>query len=775
MSYKLPGIIISLFMALPLLAGYDVTRVDFLRSLNLKVNAAGPLLVKADPIRNRIILVNTYTSSLSIIDGRDHSVFNVPIKSRIPQYLKDEALQIDTTSGNIYVVGNHMLHVVFPEKKKAFNIDTGDQYEMVAINEKNSNAYLVGRASVFLAMVDLKSRKSRTIRWVDKKESIQNLNQTPPPPIRKVVWDKQNDRVIAVDGMSGICYIFSSSGRLLNKRRLQIENGSRWHFAGFNRKNSSMYCVIENSKREVIEAVKIDVGRRKETVIDLPKFTEAVGVNYNALADEVIIPYDNHPSVHVVSFKNKGNISEIKIPAYGNDASAIDTKNNILYVSSWAYGEINVIDLEQKKLVKRIPNLGILPHMFSMAFNQANNKLYIPIGATAVNGSFGAALTSLDTVSYDVEKIYTGWAPVDLIPLKNRQTVLVFNSEDRFAEVKPDGSFTTRTLPCSYPGQVISSPGGHITLSYGPHQSYWPVVYIWGARNGILGIDPRGFEFYDRRIPRLAQRMVVDKNGVLYALQNNWGREKQFIITLPDAVRSPNLGDMRWELNDWVIRETTQRIFEYDPYTHWLYIVRVGETDSDSGILQILDLDSREVLLRYPVGKTPVDLDFDEQQIGVTNFDANTVTIINKSDFSIKRIKTGEKPLKLIFKGGDVFVINHDEKTLQIFGKEQKKYDIPGLGKPDNLFDNGNELIVTSHSSEVFLIHSFSVKKKAFSLIHEYGYPYGETSVDTNNTAFYVRGQFGDALFDLNQIEKDEKGRIWITDFISGKLFILSK
>ncbi len=98
------------------------------------------------------------------------------------------------------------------------------------------------------------------------------------------------------------------------------------------------------------------------------------------------------------------------------------------------------------------------------------------------------------------------------------------------------------------------------------------MVYIWAARNGILGIDGRDLGFYDRRIPRLAQAMALAPSGTLYALQNNWGDEKQFYITLGDEVRAPNQGDMRVELEDTVSRETSQRLIAYDAAKDWLLI-----------------------------------------------------------------------------------------------------------------------------------------------------------------------------------------------------------
>jgi len=132
--------------------------------------------------------------------------------------------------------------------------------------------------------------------------------------------------------------------------------------------------------------------------VKLPEFTKAAGINYNPNCDEIYVPYDNYPTVHVVDFRNNGKVSEIKLPAFGNDACAIDYKNDILYIASWAHGEVDIVDLKTRRLIKRVPGLEILPHMFNIDFNPFNNLLYIPKGATAVNGSFGAALSVFNPV-----------------------------------------------------------------------------------------------------------------------------------------------------------------------------------------------------------------------------------------------------------------------------------------------------------------------------------------------------------------------------------------
>ncbi|MCP5054325.1 MAG: hypothetical protein GY940_44565 [bacterium] len=778
-------IFLSLGMTLAGRDGYRVRAVDFLSGPGLKVNAAGPLLVKADPARNRIIMVHTNTSSVSIIDGKDHSVTNIPIKSRVPQYLKMEAFSIDKRTGNAYVIGNRNLNIVFPSDQKAITIDTGEQYEMVAVYEKNGNAFLVGRESKFVAMVLLKSKKIKRIPWVTFTEPMININQTPPPPLRKIICDSGWDRVVAMDGYTSTLYNFSAtSGKLLKKRKLSVKEGFRWHMGGYNKKTRHLYVVIETRARAVVEAAKIDADGNNDTLIELPGLTEGVGVSYNERDDEVYVPYDNFPTVHVVDFKplkpgegKKKRVTEIKIPNFGNDASAIDLEKNRLYIASWGYGEVDVIDLKSRTLIKRIEDTGIIPHMFNMAFNPVTRKLYIPLGASAVNGSFGASLDVLDPETEKIETLHTGWAPVALVELEEDRGFMVFNSENQAAYVSPKGTVKYQTLPCRFINNAIKTQSGTIFVSYGPHQSYWPTVYIWAAKNGILsfhpGSDPR--HYHDRRIPRMAQQMTLDKNGVIYGTQNGWGKEKEFLISLPDQVRTPNLGRMRVELEDTVQRETIQHALEYDREGHWLYMARLGERNVEQGVFQIYDIASGRIIFKYATGLTPVHLVFDETNVYVSNFDSNTISVINKTDFSVKTINTGEKPFKMALLNGTLYCIAHNGNTLQAFveGKTTGDYWIPFQGRPDNLFSTGKHLIITGHTPEALHIFSFDPVKKSVTQVHKSAYPYGETTLDTTNTAFYVRGQFADGIFELNQIKQDQKGRLWITDYLAGKLFIL--
>lgn len=754
-------------------ADVTVKTIDFLKECGVSINAAGPVLMYMDGERNHLIVANTLTSSVSIIDCEMNAVSNIPLGGRALQHLKSEALTIRNKTGEIYLIGAQCVHIVNPEKETSKTIRTDVQFESISVDEETGNVFVTGRESKELGFIKAGSKKIKLLKWLDKSEELINLNQTPPPPIRKVICDSEQRQLIALDGYASTLYLFDAkNGKAMTSRLLPLASGGRWHLAGYNNVNHCLYVVVETDKRQVIEAAKIDIVHGKDVVVPLPEFTEGVGIIYNEKRDEVYVPYDNHPSVHVVAFENGGMVDEIKIPAYGNDASAIDLKNDLLYVASWAFGEIDIIDLKSRTLQRRITDLGIIPHMFVIAFNPNSNLIYFPKGATAVNGTFGAALSVLDPASGETSKIYTGWAPMDLIELKGRNSFLVFNSEDQFAEVRADGSYTIHSLPYDYPVQAAYSPEGNVYLSYGPHQSYWPTVYIWDAKNGILTIDANDLRFYDRRIPRQAHEMVLDNDGVLYFTQNNWGKEEQFLGILLDEVRVYEAGK-RLGLVDEVEREITQRILLYDSKLNRLYLVRVGEMDEDQSILQIVDPAEKSVIQRIPLGLTATDLIFDDEWLYVANFDSRSVSVIDKTDFTVKEVETGAQPLKLCRCNQDVYVINHLDNSLQTVHEKGKIHKIPYTALPDNCFTWKNTVIITSHSPAELFIIQFDTEKESFTLLHKAEYPYGDTRFDSRNVSFYVRGQFGDAVFDITKGKTDSEGRLWITDFLSGRLFVL--
>ncbi len=757
----------------PLAGEPAVTTVDFLETRGTNINAAGPVLVQLDEARNRLVVANTLTSSLSVIDCGTGAVTNIPLGGRAFQHLKAEAMTINHATGGVCLIGDHRIFIVDVNAGMARTIRTDVQFESIAIDEETGNVFVAGRESKALGFIKTGSNKLRTKDWLETSEDLINLNATPPPPLRKVIADNALGRIIAIDGTQPALYLFdAANGKLLGERPLPLEAGGRWHLAGYNEEIHSLYIVVELDTRHVVQAVRIDINGGKDVVVDLPRYREGVGIVYNPAREEVYIPYDNHASIHVASFGGGGSLAEIPVPAYGNDVAAVDEANDILYVGSWAFGEVDVIDLKTRSLVKRMTGLGIIPHMFTNAFNPNDGLLYFPKGASAVNGTFGAAITALDPATGETSKIYTGWAPVDLIEVPSRGSVFVFNSEDQFAEVRPDGSFDLHRLPYDYPVSAAHNADGDVYLSYGPHQSYWPNVYIWDAKNGVLTIDAGDLGYYDRRIPRQAHRMALDDNGVLYFTQNNWGKEEQFVGTLGDPVRVFEAGQ-RLHLVDEVQRETTQRILEYDAAAGHLYLVRLGEHDDSLSVLQVIDPAEKKVVQRIELGLTATDLVFDDNAIYVSNFDSDNVSVITKRDFATATIKTGEHPLRLCRAGGVVYVLNHTGNTLQSIGPEPKAHKLPKKGLPDNAFQWNDDIVVTSRTADRLYVFRFDTKARKFKTIHEVKYPYGDISYDTRNVSFYVRGQYGDAVFETTRAATDADGRLYITDFLAGKLYII--
>jgi len=785
-SFLLAIIVILLSTAAPQVLYSDVITVDFIE--DMKVNAAGPFLLRIDENRNRLIAANTLSSSISIIDCKTEKVRNIPIGGRGLQHLKSECLYLDPASGRICLISDGSFHIIDPGSGEVTDIETEHQYESAVICSGTGNLFLTGRETGRLGFFDGSTGSFSELDWLERSEPLLNMNATPPPPIRKVVYDPELGLVIAVDGYSSTIHTFDpATGRKLSERELNVEPRARWHLAGYDRKRHALHLVLETSDRKVTEAVMVDIDGVKDIITPLPGLTEGVGICFNPKRNELYISYDNHPTVHVVDYTRQGEMSAIKIPAYGNDAAAVDTERDLLYLASWAHGEIDVIDLSERALVRRILDLEIIPHMFSMVFSHRMNRIYFPRGATAVNGTFGSAVTALDPVSGQSWKIRTGWCPMEIIQLRDKDSFLVFSSEDMVARVRPGGESDIYTLPVDYPINATHSPSGGIYLSYGPHQSYWPTVYIWAARNGVLGIEPETMKYYDRRIPRQGMDMALDGDGILYLTQNNWGRENQFITRLLDEVRlfEPV---KRLVLPDTVQRETTQRVLEYDPAEALLYFLKAGEKESGRSSLHIVNPDSGAQAGKVYAGINGTDLAFDSDFIYVTNFGSGSITAVRKTDRDTANIQTGGSPVRMCLGEGRLYAIDHTGNRLLVLEKDSveqvftsraeagdiiKRYDIPFRGLPDNIICSGDRPVITSHSSSRLVILRFDPERESFETLLEYDYSFGDVSLAGSNSSFYMRGQFGDAVFSLNKIETDSENRFWITDFLAGKLFIL--
>ena len=733
-------------------------------------NSAGPVILKSDDARLRIVAANTLSSNITILHTRSGAVVNIPVSGRALQHLKSASMAISKRTGFVYLCGIKKLIVVNPDNGQAESYDTEYQFESVAVDPSSGNALLAGRECPGLGFYNYQDKEFEIIDWLESGEELKNENQTPPPPIRRIAAYPSKKMFIAIDGYEAKMYnVGAADGKILSNRELNLTKGGRWHVAGLNDGTGAIYIMTENKRRRPVEAAKIDLKGSKDIIVKMDQnFSEPAGINYNSLLDEMYVPYDNQPSVHVIDFKKDGKISEIAIPAYGNDGSVVDEQKHRLYIASWALGEIEVIDLKKRKFLHSFKNLGIIPHMFAFAIN--NHKLYYPVGATAVNGCFGASVTELDPMSGDINKHNTGWCPVDIIDMPSRSSVLVFNNEDEFAEIESDYKFRFHKLPWPHPIACCAGNDGDIQLSYGAHQSYWPNVYIWDSKNGILRIDDR-LTFHDRRIPAQALQMIKTNDGRFFLSSNNWGRREQFISVLRGGIRKHEIGD-RIRMPDTVSRETTQRIMKYDSVNNIVFLCRVGEKEGDPGILQVISADSNKVIARMETGINPTDLAFDDNKIYVANFGSDNIYVFDRNSYELSGQIEIEKPLKMTSINNTILAVSHSGYIVLDVTSE-KEYDIPTEGNLENIFNWGKYALISAFTPDNLTIYSINMENNDLKPVFSSPYKYGETSFATTNSAFYMSGQYGDAILSLTRGIERADGSFWISDFLSGKVFVL--
>ncbi len=151
------------------------------------------------------------------------------------------------------------------------------------------------------------------------------------------------------------------------------------------------------------------------------------------------------------------------------------------------------------------------------------------------------------------------------------------------------------------------------------------------------------------------------------------------------------------------------------------------------------------------------------------------MSVVDQKTYAVETIETGKEPLGICAAAGDVFVITHAGNTLERITGERLAKKIPNGASPDNVFAWGDRVVITSHDAGALYVTEFDPKTRRFALLHKESYPFGETRFDTGNVSFYIRGQFGDAVFSITEGRTDKDGRLWITDFLSGKAFILER
>ena len=400
---------------------------------------------------------------------------------------------------------------------------------------------------------------------------------------------------------------------------------------------------------------------------------------------------------------------ESACPAYGNDAAVLDTENDLLYVGSWAHGEVDVLDLKARAFVKQDHRPGDHPPHVQHDPRPEHRPPLVPRGATAVNGTFGAALCALDPRTEKLEKVRTGWAPIDLVELPGKGSFLVFDCEDRFAEVRPDGSFRRTTWSrLSDPGHSGSPRRCPSLLRSGwefggreLHQDcFWrrrlpllrppPVLLAvrvtWDAKNGVLSIDAEDLGLYDRRIPgrpwkwpstgtassgsprttgeRRSSTSAPSATGCASSRRRAAGPRRpggagqdpeEFLVPIPTCTGSTSRG--------WPSGTTS----------------RAACRSSISPPARSWD----------PLGRTVTDLLLSGENLYAANFDSRSVTVIDHRTLETRSVAAGEQPLRLAACGGRVWALHHGGRSLQEIGGEGKAFPSPAACSPTTSSSGG--------------------------------------------------------------------------------------
>ena len=756
-----------------------VVEVDFLKGRGFKYNALGPHIVKVDPSHNRIIIACVNSSALAVYDSETDQTTTIPIGSRMPRRLHYLGVAVDPNSGLVYLAGDKKLIVVDPNRHQTAVTELPADFETVAVDPKTGKAFLVGRTTADLAIVSPGTEKPCLITWGDATPPLSWVAATPPPPIRNIVVDEKTRRVFVVDGIVPQLVSFhADDGKILTTRKLPIKNYARWHFAGFDPQNHWIYFALEDATRNSRQALRIDLRTTDDIVVDLPTgSSEPVGVNCSILRQEIYIPYDNNKHVHRVRFAPEIKVDSIAVPSFGMDASAVDEQNKRLFVTSWSQAALYVIDIVEGTLMQIVPDFPVYPHMNHLAFNPTDGKLYIPTGAAVVNGTFGASITVFNPNQNEFSRIITGWGPVSLAQQPNSEAFYVFNSDRQFALVQPDGHTTYYNLPHPYAHDAVRSlDQTRVYVAYGPHSSMWPAVYIGGTRNGIFTIGADPLDIADRITDRLAHHIMVDHLDQIWALQNTWGTEHPFVSVFP-------AGDENWErimLPEKVENECIYRLLANDPESGRIYAGRLGDRSTEPGLVYVIDAKTHQVIDSVTVGLTPTDIGVlpGKNKLFITNFDSDSISIIDGASFRAEMKATDHKPFAIAVntKTNTVYVVNHLGNSLSIFGDTEKVVALPEKAMPNNLIvdESRDRLFMTAHNSGHLKIYQYDPLSGNVITLFDYAYPYGEVKFDQANSAFGERAQWGDSIFKLTSMVIDSKGRLWVADYLAGKLWILS-
>ena len=761
--------------------------VDLAKLSGLNGNDQGPHILIADEVNYRVFAACVNSSSIAIIDAKTDKVTVIPVSGRMPRRLRVQGGAVNHITGEFAVAGQNSLIIVDTSAAKSRTILLPFDFTSVAVDEKNGNVLAVGRLSADLAVVKPGADKALFIPYGHKEQDVQYFAVSPPTPIRTVWVDQKDRRIYIFDGTLPKLYILDADTlKSINARNLALPPYPRWHWGGPDWEDSRFYLSVEDDQRVSRFAVSVDLKESDDIVVELPSgATEPTGVSISTKRNELYIPYDNNDFIHAVSFSPEPKVEQIPHSAkYGIDSSAYDEEKGLLYAPSWAEGIMFEINVAERKVNHHTPYFPVYPHMNNFAFLPKLGKIYVPSGATAVNGTFGSLITVFNVNTLEQKTIHTGWSPVSLVEIPGKDRFFVFSSDNIFAIVSPDGSAQFKNLPYPYFHDSLYNPSdGNVYVTYGPHYSVFPAYYIRATRGGVYKLDLTGEMITERQTDRLAQKALIDDNDTLWATENIWGKEEPRLIYF-DLKNNSRWGKLM--LPPAIDNECALRGLKKNQLNGDLWVLRNGDRSGDKGMMHRVNPKLKTLVATYETGITPTDIAFLGDHALVCSFTDNKVTAVNSisdeaSAEKVCEINVGDGPIAIAADSSrkEAFVLNHLDSTLSMLGFKdnalqlKKTVQIPGGYKPGNIFLADGNLYISGHKSDRFVLYRFSPVTERLTAILTHSYSYGEVSFDQSNTAFANTAQWGDAIYRLNEFALDSKGRLWVTDYLSGKLWII--
>lgn len=372
-------------------------------------------------------------------------------------------------------------------------------------------------------------------------------------------------------------------------------------------------------------------------------------------------------------------------------ALTFNSSGNTLFVLNTASENVNVIDLNARKLVASIP-VGAEP--IGIVFNSRTNKLFVSNVASANISVIDAATLKV------LKEVPVGKQPGSLTYDSKEGSVFVANNSDgTLSIIAPD--LTVKTLDLKSPAYFHEAP---MRLSYSKIAS----------RLFILSQSVAQYFIYDTQEKRIVKEGKTDTWPK--QLLSNENSARVLIRHFDAPILMINLASLQEERIPAPTGTQEQKITYFsspqsivvDEDTNKIYVSNLG-----SGTITVIDGNTQKPTAVIPVAQTPqvIALNSATKKIYVTSPVDNLITIIDIKDpsYSQKTITVGKMPRTISANevSNKIYVSNSGDGTVSVIdGKRDTIIATIDLGGPGNfplvtsINREKNEIYVANYGSD---------------------------------------------------------------------------